>query len=68
MSHYIEQNGLAYLWNHDNTRLELAKWVYHHPEDFEKLIGIIMNEHPELSLEPMSDTDIDNITGVNLNG
>ena len=72
MSYYTERNGLANLWNHDHTRLELAKWVYHHPEDFETLLELIL-QSPEITsnttiMTPMSDADIDNITGVRLNG
>ena len=42
MSYYTEKNGLAQFWNRDMTRLEWAKWVYHHPEQTEKLIEILL--------------------------
>lgn len=69
MSYYTEKNGLANFWNHDHTRLELAKWVYHHPEDFEELLQYIIEnlEGNPVYLKPMSEEDIENITGVNLN-
>ena len=33
MSYYTEKNGLAQWWDRDHDRLELARWVYHHPEN-----------------------------------
>jgi len=32
MAYYTERNGLALYWDRDHMRLELAKWVYHHPD------------------------------------
>lgn len=126
MSYYTEKNGLAEFWNRDNTRIEWAKWVYHHPDETEQLIAKLLEETdlkrinkridmmqvadedlqrqiialegktasplqlsnadidaitgidpdnpPEVPsiariiYEALSDEDIDNITGVNLNG
>ena len=98
MSYYTEKNGLAQFWNRDNTRMEWAKWVYHHPEQTQELINrLIETSSDELDLSEikedivalenelrkqqqtiiqiqnrpidiMSDEDIDEITGVNLNG
>lgn len=95
MSYYTEKNGLAQFWNRDNTRMEWAKWVYHHPEQTEELLERLLsgqdsseiqealenleavNEEQSrrilnlerthgISLEALSDADIDRITGVNL--
>lgn len=41
-SYYTEKNGLAQFWNRDITRLEWARWVYHHPEQTEKLIEMLL--------------------------
>ena len=38
LSYYTEHNSLAKAWNRDMTRLEWAKWVYHHPEQTEELL------------------------------
>lgn len=91
-------NVLAQFWNRDITRLEWAKWVYHHPEQTEQLIERLLQEgssgtipadleerltaienaekeqsdritvlelNPITSLDELSNTDIDEITGVN---
>jgi len=42
LSYYTEKNGLAQFWNRDITRLEWAKWVYHHPEQTQELIDRIL--------------------------
>lgn len=42
MEYYTEKNGLAQFWNRDHTRLEWAKWVYHHPEDTEKIVEYLL--------------------------
>lgn len=42
MSYYTEHNGLAQFWNRDHTRLTWAKWVYHHPEQTEKLVEFLL--------------------------
>ncbi len=69
MSSYTEVNGLAKYWNRDNTRLEWAKWVYHHPEETEKLVEKLLKiEDLNLNMEPLTDAEIDRITGVDLNG
>lgn len=71
-SYYTEHNGLAYAWDRDYTRIELAKWAYHNPEDIKYILEDFMNNYnhdePQIILEPMSNEDIDNITGVHLNG
>lgn len=41
MSEYIHKNGLAQFWDRDHRRLELAKWVYNHPDEAEELIALI---------------------------
>lgn len=43
LSYYTEKNGLAQFWNRDFTRLEWARWVYHHPEQTEKLVEILLS-------------------------
>ena len=43
MSYYTEKNGLAQFWNRDNTRMEWAKWVYHHPEQTEELLERLLS-------------------------
>ena len=96
LSYYTEKNGLAQFWNRDMTRLEWAKWVYHHPEQTQELIDRLLNsEENDLTdikeainelkaadyqqqrqisnlqnrpIAVISDEDIDNITGVDLNG
>lgn len=98
MSYYTEKNGRAQFWNRDMTRLEWAKWVYHHPEQTEQLLELILqaaeynsqfedvvarldqndvtdsNQGESLQYvlnaiaQTLSNSDIDNITGVNLDG
>jgi len=53
MSYYTERNGLAHWWDRDHNRLELARWVFHHPEYLQEFVeklkeqGIdIYNTHP----------------------
>lgn len=43
MEYYTEKNGLAQYWNRDHFRMEVAKWVYHHPETVEKLIEYLLS-------------------------
>ena len=80
---YINRNGRAQQWDRDYNRLELARWVYHHPE---LLFGIIEAfteagidffhvEPNEVDytilfekLNVLTNQEIDNITGVNLDG
>ena len=69
MSQYTDLNGLAKMWDRDNTRVEWARWVYHHPEETEKLVEMILQiQDLKLNLEPLTDEEIDRITGVDLNG
>lgn len=83
---YIERNGRAQQWDRDHDRLELARWVYHHPENLAAFVdklaeyGIDLftrptEEKPNYSIEiliheldELSKQDIDNITGVDLDG
>jgi len=41
VSEYKQINGLANYWDRDYRRLELAKWVYNHPDEAEELIALI---------------------------
>lgn len=74
-SYYTQRNGLANFWGHDYNRMELAKWVYHNPEDIKNILESIINQQEEepayqddegnqVILEPMSPADVDRITGV----
>lgn len=83
---YIEKNGLAQYWDRDHSRLELARWVYHHPENLQAFINKLKEYGIDLFTQPTEEKptynveilireldqltaeDIDNITGVNLNG
>lgn len=56
MSYYTEKNALAKIWNRDSTRLEWAKWVYHHPEDLEELISIALQETDISTIQDKIDT------------
>lgn len=87
MAYYTERNGLALYWDRDHMRLELAKWVYHHPDRLQAFVnklaeyGIdLLNTEPTddnptydieilvRQLNELTDEDIDNITGVDLDG
>ena len=104
MSYYTAKNGLAQFWNRDHTRLEWARWVYHHPEQTQKLVEMLLgvtdynenlhalqqeviqntltNNAQSISINYLQDAvsqfvelnssltnqDIDNITGVDLDG
>lgn len=83
MAFYINRNGRAQQWDRDHNRLELARWVYHHPEI---LFGIVeaFNEagidffrvDPNEvdytilfeKLNALTNQEIDDITGVDLDG
>lgn len=80
---YIERNGRAQQWDRDHNRLELARWVFHHPEILYGLIealtaaGIdIFHVRPEEvdydflfeKINALTNNEIDDITGVDLDG
>lgn len=87
MSYYTERNGLANWWDRDHDRLELARWVFHHPETLQAFAdklaeyGIDLIHHPTSEEDPtwnisifidqlaaLTKDDIDDITGVHLDG
>lgn len=80
---YINRNGRAQQWDRDHMRLELARWVFHHPETIYGLItqfteaGLdFFNPQPENinytilfnDLNTLTNQEIDDITGVYLDG
>lgn len=86
MSYYTEKNGLAQWWDRDHDRLELARWVYHHPENLQAFVNKLQEYGIDLFTKPTEDkptynievlireldqltqSDIDDITGVDLDG
>ena len=82
-SFYINRNGRAQQWDRDHCRLELARWVFHHPEVLYGLVTQFMDAgidffkpNPEdvnytilfEGLNSLTNSEIDAITGVNLDG
>lgn len=80
---YINRNGRAQQWDRDHCRLELARWVFHHPETLYGLVTQFIDAGLDFfnpqpgdvnytvlfeGLNTLTNQDIDNITGVNLNG
>ena len=59
MSYYTEKNCLAKFWNRDHTRLEWAKWVFHHPEQTEALVERL------LGMDNMFEERLNNIEAIN---
>lgn len=51
MNNYIQKNGLAQFWDRDFRRMELAKWVYNHPDEAEELIAILEERMEEIESE-----------------
>lgn len=73
MERYVEVNGLANYWNRDHICLEVARWIYHHPELAERLYPYIKDHqpwppNPHIDWEILTDEEIDLITGVLLDG
>lgn len=72
MGRYVEVNGLANYWNRDHISLEVARWIYHHPELAERLYPYIIAHEPLPPINneymPLTDEEIDLITGVLLDG
>ena len=86
MAFYTDRNGRAQQWDRDHNRLELSRWVYHHPENLWAFVNKLKEYGIDLFTEPteekpnynieilireldeLTKDDIDDITGVDLDG
>jgi hypothetical protein len=83
MAFYINRNGRAQQWDRDHNRLELARWVFHHPEILYGLIKALTEAGVDIfhmrpdevdydflfeKIDALTNDEIDDITGVDLDG
>lgn len=67
MSYYAERNGLAKFWERNSISVTVSNYTRYHPQKIEQLINKLLESDTECCI-PISNTEIDNITGVKLNG
>lgn len=83
MAFYINRNGRAQQWDRDHNRLELARWVFHHPEMLYDLVKTLTDAEIDIfhvrpeevdydflfnKINALTNNEIDAITGVDLDG